>query len=72
MVSLARFIYYFDFTCVFSVLHLISLSPSKAIGAGDAAEWAISRSLKQIENSSKRRNSSEVQSTTSSNDDKSV
>jgi len=45
---------------------------SNAIGAGDAAEWAISRSLKQIENSSKRRNSSEVQSTTSSNDDKSV
>ncbi len=70
MVSLAHFIDYFDFTCLLSVLHLISLS--KAIGAGDAAEWAISRSLKQIENSSRRRNSSEVQSTTSSNDDKSV
>jgi len=46
---------------------------SNAIGAGDAAEWAISRSLKQIEDSSKDKASTGSHSSVaSSNDDKSV
>jgi len=46
---------------------------SHAIGAGDAAEWAISRSLKQIEDSSHEKASTGSHSSVaSSNDDKSV
>jgi len=45
---------------------------SNAIGASDAADWAISRSLKQIQDSSPGNNQVETQSVDSSNDDKSV
>jgi len=45
---------------------------STAIGASDAADWAISRSLKQIQDSSNDANQIDTHSVGSSNDDKSV
>ncbi len=45
---------------------------STAVGASDAADWAISRKLKEIQESAVEQNQTETQSVASSNDDNSV
>jgi hypothetical protein len=45
---------------------------STAVGASDAADWAISRKFKEIQDSEVDQNKTETQSVTSSNDDNSV
>ncbi len=45
---------------------------SSAVGASNAADWAISRKFKEIQDSAAKKNQSDTQSVASSNDDTSV